>query len=241
MIPLKDDLPHRRFPLGTVGLIGVNLLTFLWEIGSGDPRRFEFVLNAYGAIPWRMTHLLLTARSGVFPPLASVFSSMFLHGSVAHLAGNILFLWVFGRSIEDAMGTPRFLGFYFLSGISAAATQVAMMPSSHLPMVGASGAIAGVLGAYFMFFPRQRVLTLIPIFVFIRLVYVPAAIFLGLWFLMQLFAIPQALGGGAGVAFLAHVGGFVSGLVLARVFSRGLPPPVPSGRQQQRLSFPAAY
>jgi membrane associated rhomboid family serine protease len=217
MIPLKDDVPSRRFPAATVGIIATNILVFLWEIGSGDPHTFERIIQGYGAVPWQIVHL--SGHHGPFPIPFTIISSMFLHGGVAHIAGNMLFLWVFGHSVESAMGAFRYFAFYILSGVVAALTQVAMMPASHVPMVGASGAIAGVLGAYFMLFPRARVLTLVPIFVFVRLIYLPAVLFLGLWFLMQLFAVPQALGGGPGVAFLAHIGGFVVGLLLGRAFA----------------------
>ncbi len=221
MIPLKDDVPRRRFPGATSLIIAVNVAAFLWEVSSGDPGRFEHILQTFGAAPWRVLHPGAGSGAGAVPTPFTLVSAMFLHGGVMHIAGNMLFLWVFGRSVETAMGAGRYAVFYGLSGLAAALTQIALLPASRVPMVGASGAIAGVLGAYFVLFPRARVLTLVPIVVFVRLVYLPAVLFLGLWFLMQLVSVPVALAGTPGVAFLAHVGGFASGLLFARAFAGG--------------------
>ncbi len=219
MIPLKDDVPLSRPPIVTVALIAANTAAFLWQVlGVGLPRSVEIG----GAIPYEiLTFRDVPPRDLVAPPF-TILTSMFLHGGFLHIAGNMLFLWIFGNNVEDALGHGRFVLFYLLCGIAAGVAQVAVAagagdPSSLLiPMVGASGAIAGVLAAYMVLFPRARVLTLIPIFFFIRLVYLPASFFIGLWFLIQL--VSAFLGSdGSGVAFVAHVGGFITGWVLLRV------------------------
>ena len=151
------------------------------------------------------------------PAPLTLFTSMFVHGDLFHLAGNMLYLWVFGDNVEDMMGPFRFLAFYVLCGLGAAATQVALMPGSEVPMVGASGAIAGVLGAYALLFPGAQVLTLVFLLIFIRIMYLPAFVLLGIWFLIQVLS----AGGGseAGVAWWAHIGGFVAGALLLRTFA----------------------
>lgn len=220
MIPLKDDVPLSRPAVATVALIAANTAAFLWQVlGVGLPYSVEIG----GAIPYEiLTFRDVPPRDLVEPPF-TILTSMFLHGGFLHIAGNMLFLWVFGNNVEDTLGHGRFLVFYLLCGIAAGAAQIAVAagagdPSSLLvPMVGASGAIAGVLAAYMVLFPRARVLTLIPIFVFIRIVYLPASFFIGLWFVIQL--VSAFLGnGGSGVAFVAHVGGFIAGWLLLRPF-----------------------
>jgi len=216
VIPLRDDLPASRAPVLTVGLIAANVAAFLWQqLGVG----MEASVAWGGLVPAQLLGLVRPPQGpGALPPVATLFSSMFLHGSFAHIAGNMLFLWVFGNNVEDALGRPRFLAFYLLTGVGAAAAQTgaALLSGGRellIPMVGASGAISGVLAAYLVMFPRARVLTLVPIFVFIKFVQLPAALFLGLWFVLQLLG--AFLGDGAGgVAFMAHVGGFVAGLLL---------------------------
>jgi len=216
VIPLRDDLPTSRAPVLTVGLITVNVAAFLWQqLGVG----MEASVAWGGLVPARLLGLVPPAEGTAFlPPLATLFTSMFLHGGFAHIAGNMLFLWVFGNNVEDALGRPRFLAFYLLTGVGAAAAQTGAALLSEgrellIPMVGASGAISGVLAAYLVMFPRARVLTLIPIFIFIRFVQLPASLFLGAWFVLQLLGAFLGDGGG-GVAFMAHVGGFVAGLLL---------------------------
>ncbi len=215
VIPLRDDLPTSRAPVLTVGLIAVNLAAFLWQVlGVG----MEASVAWGGLVPARLLDLAPAPEGpGLLPPVATLVTSMFLHGSFAHIAGNMLFLWVFGNNVEDALGRARFIAFYLLTGLGAAAAQTGASLVSGgreilIPMVGASGAISGVLAAYLVMFPRARVLTLIPIFVFIRFVQLPASLFLGAWFALQLLG--AFLGGGGGVAFMAHVGGFVAGLLL---------------------------
>lgn len=215
MIPLKDDIPARHRPLATLLLIVTNVAVFFWQITGFTS--FESSVYALGLVP---DHLTEGPTGGAFlPPGLTVFTSMFSHGGLAHLGGNMLFLWIFGNNVEDDMGRFKFLVFYLLCGLVAAFAQVAMEPDSSIPMVGASGAIAGVLGAYFLLYPHARVLALVPIFFFLRLMWVPAIVFLGIWFLFQLvggFATP---GGQGGVAFFAHAGGFVAGLLLVRPFA----------------------
>ena len=152
------------------------------------------------------------------PPTATLFTSMFLHGGFMHLAGNMLYLWIFGNNVEDSMGHVRFVIFYLLCGVAAALAQAWPNPDSTIPMIGASGAISGVLGAYLLLFPRARVLVLIPLGAFSRIVYVPAMFVLGFWFVLQLINTALSEGGQGGVAFGAHIGGFVAGMVLIPLF-----------------------
>lgn len=215
MIPLKDDIPARHRPVATVLLILTNVAVFAWQITGFTS--FESSVYALGLVP---DHLVGAQGGGAFlPPGLTVFTSMFSHGGLAHLGGNMLFLWIFGNNVEDDMGRFRFLIFYLLCGLVAAFAQVAMEPDSSIPMVGASGAIAGVLGAYFLLYPHARVLALVPIFFFLRLMWVPAIVFLGIWFLFQLVGGFAPPGGQGGVAFFAHAGGFVAGLILVRPFA----------------------
>ena len=242
MFPLKDDIPTQRFPIVTVLIIAACAFVYFFVEGGaldlgqkGDEKVLEF-----GAIPYEITHpgsdCGLTANqevvcegqegvSGEAPDQApwyvTVFTSMFMHGSLLHLGGNMLFLWIFGNNIEDSMGRPRFVAFYLLGGIAALALHVLIDPNSTVPTVGASGAIAAVLGGYAVLYPRARVLTLIFIIIFVTVVQLPALLVLGLWFLLQLlpaFSEPVS-GTGGGVAYFAHIGGFVFGLALIRVFA----------------------
>ncbi|HEY6002412.1 MAG TPA: rhomboid family intramembrane serine protease [Anaeromyxobacter sp.] len=220
MIPLKDDLPTGRVPVLTIALIAANALAFLWQLSIGlDASAFTA-----GAIPYEILTLQdVNQRDVVAPPL-TIFTSMFMHGGFAHIGSNMLFLWIFGNNVEDALGRLRFLGFYLLAGVAAALTQTVAAAVSGdelatlVPMVGASGAIAGVLAAYIVLFPHARVLTLFVVFVFIRLQYLPAVFFIGFWFVMQVLAV--VFGGSPGVAVFAHIGGFVTGFLLVRVIGR---------------------
>jgi membrane associated rhomboid family serine protease len=218
VIPLKDDLPVDRPPVLTVALIAANVAAFLWQLQVG----LEQSVLRGGAIPGEILSFTDIGPRDIVPPPFTIFTSMFLHGGFAHIAGNMLFLWIFGNHVEDALGKVRFLFFYLACGAVAALAQTVTTAAAGdvlIPMVGASGAIAGVLAAYLTLFPRARVLTLIPIFFFIRFVYIPAYIFISLWFAIQLLS---ALAGpsGTGVAFVAHVGGFLCGLVLVRLVGR---------------------
>lgn len=210
MIPLRDTIPSARFPIVNLTLIALNCVCFLYELSLGHNFR-EFV-QAFGLVPARFHRLGLL---GVVP----LFSSMFLHSGWLHLVGNMLFLYIFGDNVEDRLGHVRYLGFYLLSGVAAGVAQVYALPASTLPMIGASGAIAGVTGAYFLFFPTARVVTLVPIFFFFQIIEIPAVVFLLLWFLMQvLYGVVTVTAAGhavGGVAWWAHVGGFVFGMLAA--------------------------
>jgi membrane associated rhomboid family serine protease len=218
MIPLKDDIPSYSPPLVTVALIAANCLIYLFLLSTG--RGYELALVKWGAIPYEITHgVELTPELSSFAPL-SLFSSMFLHGGFFHLAGNMLYLWIFGDNVEDQLGHVKFFIFYILCGLAASLLHIMTTPNSQVPMVGASGAIAGVLGAYMIKFPRARILTLIFFGFFIRIVAIPALFVLGFWFILQLlFALPSIGSTSGGVAFFAHVGGFVAGIVLFKLFS----------------------
>ena len=209
MIPLRDTIPSRRFPFVNLGLIALNCVCFLFEVSLGDD--LASFIETFGLVPARFD---LLSAAGVMP----LFSSMFLHSGWLHLLGNMLFLYIFGDNVEDRLGHVRYLFFYLLSGAAAGLAQAYSMADSVVPMIGASGAIAGVSGAYFLFFPTARVVTLVPIFFFIQIVEIPAVVFLFLWFLMQVFygvAAGSGQHGMGGVAWWAHVGGFVFGMISA--------------------------
>ena len=214
MIPLRDTLRSRTFPIVTVGLLLLNVLIFFQQLKAGPLG--ERLVFAYGLVPARLVHWDdLGGPAGVARWLPLV-TSQFLHGGFLHLAGNLLYLWIFGDNVEDRLGHVRFLLFYLLCGVAAGLTQVAFDPSSPIPTVGASGAIAGVLGAYLVSFPRARVLTFVPVFFIPWLIEIPAVIFLLLWFGMQVLSGLASFGREltGGVAWWAHVGGFVTGIAL---------------------------
>ncbi len=232
MIPLRDDNPVDRTPLVTYALVLANVAAFCWQIGLPGVLHADDLLVAAsrhlqasvlrgGAIPYEILRLHDVYPRDIVPPPLTILTSMFLHGGPLHLAFNMLFLWIFGNNVEDALGRVRFLVFYALCGIAAALAQVAFShtPEAQMaPMVGASGAIAGVLAAYMVLFPRARVLTLVVIFIFIRVFPLPAGWFIGIWFAGQLLSV--LLGASTGVAFFAHIGGFVAGFVLIRLVGR---------------------
>jgi membrane associated rhomboid family serine protease len=200
MFPVSDVIPSRTTPFVTVGLIALNALVFLHQLTLSD-RELQIFVENYGVVPAYFSWI-------------TVLTSMFLHGGWLHFAGNMLYLWIFGDNVEDRFGHGRYLIFYLGSGAAAALAQTAINPSSFVPMVGASGAIAGVMGAYFVLFPHSRVLTAVFIVFFMDLVEIPAIFFLGIWFLMQFFSGVGSLGADAaqgGVAFWAHIAGFVVG------------------------------
>ncbi len=213
MIPLRDINPTRTRPALTYGLIAANVLVFLYE-WSLTPTEFQQFLFRYGVVPYQ---LVVEPHVGA---LATPFSSMFVHGGWLHLLFNMWFLHIFGDNIEDALGRTRFVVFYLLCGLGGAAGQVMIDPASPVPMVGASGAISGVLGGYVRLYPRARVVTLIPVFFIFMLRELPAVFFIFFWFLLQLLSGLGSLGAAGsqtgGVAFFAHIGGFVAGLVLIR-------------------------
>jgi membrane associated rhomboid family serine protease len=203
MIPLRDVIPSRTFPIFTIAFIVLNSLAFVFE-QSLSPTALERFIRTYGVVPARL--------EGV-----TVLTSMFLHGGWLHFLGNMLYLWIFGDNVEDRLGHGRFVVFYLMCGAAAAVAHVLMNPNSTIPTIGASGAIAGVMGAYFVLYPNSRVLALVPLIVIWEIIEVPAILFLGLWFLMQFF---QGVGSTAakagietgGVAFWAHIAGFVVGM-----------------------------
>jgi membrane associated rhomboid family serine protease len=264
MFPIKDNIPTDRFPVVTVALIIANFIVYLLTIRHGGslisgPDTHEVL--RYGAIPRALTHsgvhcaqvapvdnpqaaeVLCNSRvlaaNGIpaenpLPPWQTVFTSMFMHGSILHILGNTLFLWIFGNNVEDSMGPLRFIIFYLLGGIAALALQVVIDPNSTAPTVGASGAIAAVLGGYILLYPQARVLTLVFIILFFTVIELPALVMLGIWFVEQaLFGalnLTHPTGGGGGVAYFAHIGGFGFGLAAIRLFAtrrKQVPPRVP--------------
>jgi membrane associated rhomboid family serine protease len=213
-VPLSDDNPTVSAPIVTYFLIGACTGAFLWQLGHNE----RIILYEYGMIPAELFGLWRPPSSyQVLAPWAKVLTSMFLHGGWFHLLGNMLYLWIFGNNVEDVLGRGRYLFFYLACGIVAALVQAFSNPTSHIPMIGASGAIAGVLGAYLLLHPGANVRCFVWIVIFFRIVNVPAWAMLGLWFAMQLVSGLMAAPGRPGVAFWAHVGGFITGLVLVIV------------------------
>ncbi len=248
MIPLKDYRRSRTFPAVTVALIIINLLVFSYQLTRSPQETLTLNVSSwqtyhlnFADLKRPVSYIRISPRNafvfsyGFIPgeffsgkdlppriPLPlwiTLFSAMFIHGGLLHILGNMLYLWIFGDNVEDAMGHGRFLAFYLLCGLIATATQSALSVHSAVPQIGASGAIAGVLAAYFMLYPYSRILTLVPIFFFIRLIPIPAALLLGLWFLFQVVSGAGSVGtSGGGVAFFAHIGGFIAGGLLVFVF-----------------------
>ncbi len=214
MIPLRDEIPTRRVPIVNYALIAVNVLVYLFQSMLGPQEQtlvYEFAL-----IPFQFT-------SGVsLGDITDIFTSMFMHAGLAHIGGNMLYLWIFGDNVEDRMGRGRYIVFYLIGGVVASLAHIFTNPGSQIPTVGASGAIGAVLGAYLVLYPQSRVLTLIPLGFFIRLSMLPAALVLGLWFVLQFFSGVISLGGPdvGGVAFWAHIGGFLTGVVMAKIFAK---------------------
>ncbi len=228
VLPIGDDNPSPRPAYVTWMLMTASVLVWLWQITLGE-RLGDAAIHGLGFVP-----AALFGQVGLHPDLAwvpawaSVVTAMFMHGGLLHLFGNMLYLWIFGNNVEAAMGHGRFLLFYLLCGVAAALLQSLNDTLSQIPMIGASGAIAGVLGAYLLLHPTARVRVLVVFVLFIRVVPVPASLVLGLWFAMQLVSGIMAPPGAAGVAFWAHVGGFLAGLALVHVFKRrNVPVPVP--------------
>ena len=247
MIPIKDNIPTDRFPLVTIGLILANVIVYLLAIRHGGslisgPDAQELV--KYGATPYALTHsgvhcglvnpVELGCGRGIsgLPTWETVVTAMFMHASILHIAGNMLFLWIFGNNVEDAMGPIRFLIFYLLGGAAALALQVAIGPNTVGPTVGASGAIAAVLGGYIVLYPRARVLTLVLIIFFFGVIELPALVMLGVWFAEQAAfgaaGLTAPANAGGGVAYFAHVGGFVFGLLIIRLVAKRRKPTPPT-------------
>ena len=232
MIPLRDSAAPRRLTPVNSALIGANLAVFIYELMLG--RGATSFLARFAMVPARVAAaaavLAHPARAAsletIAAPLATILSSIFLHGGFWHIAGNMLYLFIFGAAVEYRMGSRRYLAFYFASGIAAAIATVAMAPASTVPVIGASGAIAGVLGAYFILYPRGRILTVLPIFFYLMRIEIPAAIYLLVWFGVQLYAGIAAGSHGAiagGVAWWAHVGGFLFGMLAGPMLARKQP------------------
>lgn len=220
MIPIRDDNPVRIVPFVTYALVGLNVLGFILQLLAG-PDAVD-VVYGLGAVPAYLTGRI-SPPDPVFVWVTPV-TSMFLHGGILHLGGNLLYLWIFGNNVEEAMGHARFLVFYVVCGVLATGGHVVSAPTSDLPMIGASGAISGVLGAYLLLYPKARVLTFIPLGFYMSLVYIPAVALLGIWILIQLVSGLLAAPEAGGVAWFAHIGGFVAGIVLVVPFRRrGVP------------------
>jgi membrane associated rhomboid family serine protease len=233
MLPVRDNIPTSRTAYVTYALIAANVLVyFLWQRGGlalGDPSNAHYIcqLQDYAAIPRELTHpgaQVLIADGCPNPtasPFLTVFTAMFMHGGLLHLGGNMLFLWIFGNNVEDAMGPVKYLLFYVLGGVAALLLQVAFDPSSTTPTLGASGAIAAVLGGYILLFPRAKVITVIFIVFFFTILELPAIVVLGFWFVEQALFAANSIGtSGGGVAYFAHVGGFVFGLLAVRALAK---------------------
>lgn len=211
MIPLYDSNPTWRTPVVTIALIAINTAIFGLQVEAGP--EFNKVVWQYGAIPAQIVHSVDLVPINPLPVQSTLISSLFLHGGFLHLAGNMLFLWIFGNNVEDVMGRARFIFFYITCGLAATLVYIAQNPDSTVPLVGASGAIAGVLAAYALAFPRARIYTFFWFIFFIRIIPLPAWVVIGFWFLIQL----GNLGTGGQVAWVAHVGGFITGLLLCPV------------------------
>lgn len=221
MFPLKDDNPSRTTPVVTIGLIILNVLVFIYQLslelgGPEGARAGESFIREFGLVPCRLTGSCL-GPSDLPSPVLTIFTSMFMHGGLFHVGGNMLYLGIFGNNVEDTLGHLRYLVFYLASGLAAALTQVAVGAGSDVPMVGASGAVSGVLGAYLLLFPHAHVTTLIILGFFFRVVRVPALFVLGFWIVLQVLNGLGSFGASGGVAFFAHIGGFIAGMGLLLV------------------------
>ena len=225
MIPLRDENPSRSAPVVNVAIIALNAAAFVYELMLG-PELKPFMYE-WGVVPQRLVLALRFHEEPLVWPGLTLFTSMFLHGGWAHLIGNMWYLWIFGDNVEDRLGHVRYLLFYVVGGLVAAGLQVFTALGSELPLVGASGAIAAVLGAYLVMYPRARVITLIPFFPFFHVTALPAVLVLGLWIVFQFFsgALALAWNAAGGVAWWAHIGGFVFGMVLARAIGPDRRPP----------------
>lgn len=221
MIPLRDSQRSRRFPLVTVTMIIINILVFAYELTLTRPELDRFY-TTFGLVPARMGSIPVMLLQGEVAAIMTLLTAAFIHGSWIHIGGNMLYLWVFGDNVEERMGRARFIVFYLVTATLANLAHLLANPASTVPTVGASGAVAGVLGAYLISFPRARVLALIPLGIFFTITEVPAILFLILWFVLQLASGLMSLGVQAvgGVAWWAHIGGFLSGMVLVLVFRR---------------------
>ena len=218
MIPIHDDNPTRRIPIVTISLIVICTLVFLWEITTHMPQ--ERIIYGLGVTPGLLFgEPTYRGHYQLVPAWLTIFTSMFLHGGWLHLLGNMLYLWIFGNNVEDRLGRMRYLIFYLLCGIAAVFANALPQMNSMVPMIGASGAIAGILGAYFVLYPHARVLVIIPVFFFIYSTWWPAWIVLALWFVLQLVSSLLSASEQGGIAWGAHIGGFLTGVVLIFLFT----------------------
>jgi membrane associated rhomboid family serine protease len=224
MLPIRDINPTRSFPVVTLAIIGANIVVFLFELMLDTVGALELFVRAFSVIPYEITHGVDLPPRIPAPVYLTVFTSMFMHGGFFHIFGNMLYLWIFGNNVEDNMGHGRFLVFYLICGVAAALAQIAMSPNSQIPLLGASGAVAGVLGAYLVMFPRAQVEVLVFGW-FIHIVRLPATLVLSFWIVIQLFQGVLSLGLPTlgGVAWFAHIGGFLTGLILVPFFRRREP------------------
>ena len=220
MIPLRDDNPSSTPQIVTIVFIVMCVLMFLWQLTFGA-QGGQRIIYALGVVPASLLGQgQLPPELSLVPPWMTVFTSMFMHGGWMHLIGNMLYLWIFGDNVEDSMGHGRFVVFYLLCGIAAVLAQALPDPSSTIPMVGASGAISGVLGAYLLLYPHARVLVAIPLGFYLHTMRIPAGLVLVLWFGLQLLSSAMAQPGQGGVAFRAHIGGFIAGMILIAIFKQ---------------------
>ncbi len=242
MFPLKDNIPTDRLAVVTIALIAINVVVyFLLQKGGIFSGPDDGIVVDWGAIPYEFSNygkecaiagqqILCEGLPGVEGDAPSqpatwmtAFSSMFMHGSILHLGGNMLFLWIFGNNVEDSMGPVKFVAFYLLGGLAAIAAQIAIEPNAAIPTIGASGAVAAVLGGYILLYPKARVVTLIFIIFFFTIIELPALLILGFWFLQQVafgaYGVANPTGGGGGVAYFAHIGGFAFGLLAIKLFA----------------------
>lgn len=218
MIPLYDDNPTRRLAIVTIAIVALCIAAFLWQMSLGE-MEYERAVFGFGFIPAVFfSDAALSPDLVRVPKEATVLTSMFLHGDVLHIGGNMLYLWIFGNNVEDAMSRPRFIAFYTLCGVAAAFAQAFAEPSSEIPMIGASGAISGVLGAYLLLYPRATVVTLVPLGIILTTFRLPAIVVLGFYILIQVVSALLTPAGQPGVAWWAHIGGFSAGILLIPVF-----------------------
>lgn len=225
LIPLRDEKRLKKTPYVTFAIISINVLVFLYQL-TMSPLQLNVFYSKYALFPAAITQEFFGGPRFSNPMLLrpaflTIFTSMFIHGGLLHIFGNMLYFWVFGNNIEDTIGPLRFAIFYLISGVGAAAAHIASAPSAAIPTIGASGAIAGVLASYLIIYPRVRILTIVPVFFFITLIRIPALLFVGLWFVLQALQGVTSLGSAAassGIAWFAHIGGFLAGTILAFIF-----------------------
>ena len=235
MIPIRDNIRSRNHPIANNLLIGINILVFLIQLSQGGNwNRFVFT---YGLVPARFTDPALAAYFGTAGNLFSLLSFMFLHGGFMHILFNMWSLWIFGDNVEDRLGPLRYVGFYLAAGLVSGLSHMLLNAGSQVPTIGASGAVAGVMGAYFLLHPGAKILTMIPIIIIPWLVEIPAFVFLGLWFALQFISATSSHGGATGIAWWAHIGGFIGGMVLLKIIDRvpgtGLSQKIKSGTKKK--------